>query len=435
LAQPLNHSTTHPDVILGGHPHLSSTPTLQVAVEHRFYGDSIPFGDRSVANLKYLTVEQNLADTKAVIEAIQANLTQKRVVMNFGGSYSGATAAFFRIAYPDVTHGTSSSSGVVNAILNFTEFDELVATAIDRPVPGCAARLREVTAAFERAFARGDAGKATAKKAMGASNLIGTPFGDTDFWYMQADGAAMLDQYGHKKELCTALALPYAKGHPSDTDLISTFAAAIKQFWGAGFGSTCFYDSECLKDLTKLDMSRSWRWQKCTELAYLQPGYSHSLRHAGLSLENLVAQCTHVFGAPAIPPNCGTDKTNARYGGATPSSSKIIFLDYSDDPWQMASVRHQLSAEMPYCYTECNGCGHCGSGVPANVTHCSDMEAMVSTTPIRPCCGVVPLSMPHRFRYFQECQWSVRLVCRAHSQFGSNRYSTLVNGSPRLDSR
>lgn len=32
----------------------------------------------------------------------------------------------FRIKYPQVTHAASSSSGVVNAILNFTGFDEVV---------------------------------------------------------------------------------------------------------------------------------------------------------------------------------------------------------------------------------------------------------------------------------------------------------------------
>lgn len=85
-----------------------------------------------------------------------------------------------------------------------------------------------------------------------------------------------------------------------------------------------------------MDMARSWRWQKCTELAYLQPGYAGSLRHAALSLDQLVEQCVYVFGEDAVPPNCGTEKTNARYGGATGiTATKIVFLDYSDDPWQV----------------------------------------------------------------------------------------------------
>ena len=33
---------------------------MVVAVEHRFYGESVPFGDMSTKNLAFLTVEQVL---------------------------------------------------------------------------------------------------------------------------------------------------------------------------------------------------------------------------------------------------------------------------------------------------------------------------------------------------------------------------------------
>ena len=82
----------------------------------------------STANLKRgLSVEANLHDTAAVIKALHAAYptthAAERPVMNFGGSYSGATCAWFRQRYPDSTLGCVSSSGVVNAILNFTRFD------------------------------------------------------------------------------------------------------------------------------------------------------------------------------------------------------------------------------------------------------------------------------------------------------------------------
>jgi len=347
---------------------------LAVSVEHRFYGESIPFNNRSLPIIKYLSVEQNLADTAAIIELIQANLTKRRVVMNFGGSYSGATAAWFRLKYPNTTYAASSSSGVVNAILNFTQFDAHVEAAIDRPKPGCAARLKEVTAAFERTFV---SDKDTAKTIMGATNLIGTKNGDNDFWYMIADSAAMADQYGRKSMLCSALSKPYtASAKPSDTEIMKNFYTFTTNLWGKSFPSMCFYDSECLLNTTNTDMSRSWRWQKCTELAYLQPGYKGSLRHEALSLENLLDQCRYVFGDDVIQPDCNTKRTNEFFGGATPTeASRIVFLDYSDDPWSDASVQHALGPELPYCYTECDGCGHCGAGVPPTETRCSDMEA------------------------------------------------------------
>jgi pimeloyl-ACP methyl ester carboxylesterase len=165
---------------------------LAVSVEHRFYGQSIPFNNRSVAMLKYLSVEQNLADTAAVVLRVQSTLKTKRTVINFGGSYSGATSAWFRLKYPHVTDGASSSSGVVNAIFNFTQFDAQVATAIDLPTPGCASRLRALTGAFEGEFAKGDAAKKNAKTIMGASNLVGTQLGDNDFWYVVNTGKTVV---------------------------------------------------------------------------------------------------------------------------------------------------------------------------------------------------------------------------------------------------
>ena len=41
-----------------------------------------------------------------------------------------------------------------------------------------------------------------------------------------------------------------------------------------------------------------------------------------------------------------------RFGGATPGSgelpaSRIYFMDFSDDPWQAASVRRQISDDLP----------------------------------------------------------------------------------------
>lgn len=47
-------------------------------------------------------------------------------LITIGGSYSGALSAWFRLKFPQITRLSLSSSGVVNAILNFVEFDEQV---------------------------------------------------------------------------------------------------------------------------------------------------------------------------------------------------------------------------------------------------------------------------------------------------------------------
>ena len=91
---------------------------------------------------------------------------------------------------------------------------------------------------------------------------------------------------------------------PSNEAVMANFANFTMGHYGASFPASCFYDSECLKNLTNLDMSRSWRWQKCTELAFLQSGFPGSLRHEKLSIDDLMTQCKHVFGEEVITADC-----------------------------------------------------------------------------------------------------------------------------------
>lgn len=205
---------------------------------------------------------------------IRSLTKNKHKVITFGGSYSGGTSAWFRMAYPEISTASISSSGVVNAIVNFTSFDAQVAEAIDLPTAGCAEKLAQHVQVLEEYFSKGDKNKV--KRRFGAENLVDTQMGDADFWYMVADGAAMADQvseniddvhcwhvsilvnccirilfwcwcakYGSKVELCKAMqntSLP-----SSDIDSwswVENYANFVTSFWGNDFASGCFYDSE-----------------------------------------------------------------------------------------------------------------------------------------------------------------------------------------------
>ena len=82
-------------------------------------------------------------------------------------------------------------------------------------------------------------------------------------------------------------------------------------------------------------------------------------------------RCAAMFGAGTYP---NTAATNAFYGGAQPTNaSRIFFSDFSDDPWKMATtsaaverLAWPLGVEQPFMMLTCDGCGHCGAGVPPN---------------------------------------------------------------------
>lgn len=62
--------------------------------------------------------------------------------MTVGGSYPGAVTAWFRYKYPHLTIGSISSSGVVNAIEDFTDFDESIYTSTQKSSSGCSASVK-----------------------------------------------------------------------------------------------------------------------------------------------------------------------------------------------------------------------------------------------------------------------------------------------------
>ena len=50
---------------------------------------------------------------------------------------------------------------------------------------------------------------------------------------------------------------------------------------------------------------------------------------------------------------------NSEYGGAFPKAERVFYSDFSDDPWQRASVSAQVGSMQPYAYSVCEDCGHC----------------------------------------------------------------------------
>jgi hypothetical protein len=104
---------------------------MLVDVEHRFYGQSIPTVDTSTPNLAYLSSSQALADLARVISHVKKSYdTVHSKVITVGGSYPGNLAAWFRLKYPQISHGSIASSAPVMAQTNFPEYMDVVGQAI-----------------------------------------------------------------------------------------------------------------------------------------------------------------------------------------------------------------------------------------------------------------------------------------------------------------
>lgn len=147
-----------------------ATGGVAVLPEHRYYGKSAPVSaqDWTTETYRFLTTEQALADMAYFAQRVQFpgleehNLTAPNTPwIIYGGSYSGAVAAFARKTYPEIFWGAISSSGVTAAVYDFWEYNE--ATRLFAP-GDCGAVMGELTHVVDMALLSGNETKVDAVK-------------------------------------------------------------------------------------------------------------------------------------------------------------------------------------------------------------------------------------------------------------------------------
>ncbi len=113
------------------------------ALEHRYYGNSYPaFFDGSSAvsndNLVYLSSRQALMDVANFVQIVkdQYALNDNVKFITFGGSYPGMMAGWSRLKFPHLIYGSVSNSAPVQVVLDFHEYNEVVAASLKNPMVG-----------------------------------------------------------------------------------------------------------------------------------------------------------------------------------------------------------------------------------------------------------------------------------------------------------
>lgn len=132
-------SSTLNIVTMGNHDQTSEKiPFISILTRfftHTFFYILFSFSSLSTnfpENMKFLTVEQSLADLAYLITALKHNphMNATGGVILVGGSYAGAMTTWFRQKYPHIANGGWASSAPLLAKLDFGEYKEVVSSAI-----------------------------------------------------------------------------------------------------------------------------------------------------------------------------------------------------------------------------------------------------------------------------------------------------------------
>jgi pimeloyl-ACP methyl ester carboxylesterase len=259
-------------------------------IEHRYFGGSYPTSASTENYVKYLNVPQVLEDL-----AYFANEKKKLPKFNgtkwliMGGSYSGLLSSYAREVHPEVFHAAISSSGVVYATDNYTDFDLQIGIAMGEE---CAGVARTARRQIEALFARGEA--RWVLQQFGMSDL---PDAD-DFNFILGDIFTIGPQYSQRSPLCDPLVDTLKTGADPFEVLAKYSRDVFVPDFCDGNASETYSRTVMRNGQTQASGvgARSWQWMTCNEVAFWQvsPGRL-SVRTRNLTQEWFAKQCDAFF--------------------------------------------------------------------------------------------------------------------------------------------
>ncbi|XP_062952139.1 thymus-specific serine protease [Cynocephalus volans] len=334
---------------------------LVISLEHRFYGLSIPAGGLDMAQLRFLSSRHALADVASARLALSRlfNVSSSSPWICFGGSYAGSLAAWARLKFPHLIFASVASSAPVRAVLDFSEYNDVVSRSLMSTAIGGSLECREaVSAAFaevERRLRAGGAAQAALQVELGACGSLGLEEDQAELLgALQAlvGGAVQYDgQAGTPlsvRQLCGLLLGGGGNGsHPTPYRGLRRAVQIVMH----SLGQRClsFSRAETVAQLraTEPQVSsvgdRQWLYQTCTEFGFYVTCEDAKCPFSQLpALPSQLDLCEKVFGLSASSVAQAVAQTNSYYGGQTPRATQVLFVNGDTDPWHVLSVTQAL---------------------------------------------------------------------------------------------
>ncbi|CAG9855549.1 unnamed protein product [Phyllotreta striolata] len=331
---------------------------LIVFAEHRFYGESMPFGNQSYVspkNLGYLTSQQALADFVYVIDHLQNEYKsrwngKKLPVIAFGGSYGGMLSAYIRMKYPASVLGAIASSAPIwqfNGLTPCEDFYRITTGVYASYSPKCANTIKNSWKAI-RSFTQTPDNK---KNLTSLWKLCNTPSTSDDIdklvgWYSEILVNMAMVNYPYPTNFLTNLpAYPILQfcstldsyTWSDDYSLLKSIGDSLQIYTNYTKSAKCNDINETSSNVGE----SGWDFQACTEMVMPMCSVdSDMFENAAWDFNKYTNDCSKNFNVRPRSQN----EPILEYGGKDISTaSNIVFSNGLLDPWSSGGVLRRIN--------------------------------------------------------------------------------------------
>ncbi|XP_075971697.1 putative serine protease K12H4.7 [Anticarsia gemmatalis] len=349
----------------------------QIYTEHRYYGETIPFADFSAENLRFLNIDQALADLAYFINDLkkQPRFANSKVIL-YGGSYAANMVMWFKKRYPHLVLGSVASSGPILAKVNFHEYLEVVHEAFfleggEQCISTIRQGLLDTVAAMQT-----ESGRRSVEQAYRICHQLDYDnrfdlayFSGLITWTFS--GAVQGAVPGSLLGFCNNFNTTLYGNTPMEK--IGGFIAAYR-----GLGNQCWtirYE-DFIAGYMPPSISRAWYYQTCTEYGFFQIAPSSGTAFdplKWLDVEFYVDVCKRIFDERFDEAFVydAAERVNLIFGGLSPAVNNTINIHGYIDPWRALGVYDEHIGETSPTYNV------------ARASHCFDMRTWARTDTIR----------------------------------------------------
>ncbi|XP_043699783.1 lysosomal Pro-X carboxypeptidase-like [Telopea speciosissima] len=330
---------------------------LVLYIEHRYYGQSIPYGSRKEAfqnanTLGYFSSSQALADYAEVIIDLKKNLSaEASPVIVFGASYGGMLATWFRLKYPHVALGALASSAPILYFDDITPengYYSIATKGFKEASENCYNTIKQVWSKIDNVASTPNGLKFLSQK-FKTCHPLNKSSDLKDYLDSIYSSAA---QYNSPPSypvsmICKAI----DEASKGTTDILSRVFAGLVDY--KGNKSSCYDTSEYT---TPSETTDGWNWQTCSEMVMpIAVGNSNEtmFQPATFNLTSFIEDCKKKYGVSPRPHWITTQfgghdikRVLKRFG------SNIIFSNGLRDPYSSGGVLKSISPSLVAVYTK-----------------------------------------------------------------------------------